>query len=524
MAEKRVAALCSFVVDLDRQHAGSASADRMSTIEQLFFDSQPWRRLGFLALFGYAVFLGLRFTPVAGSADASGYLNLARMLGEGRLTQPMRVPAGLEGVEWQHFTPLGFIAKTAESRELVPTYPPGLPLHFGAAGSVLGWTWGPLVVGVLGAVAAVWLVFALARELGLAPALAGASAVSLAVSTIFLFSAAQPMSDAISTAWCTGAIWAALRARRHLGWSAVCGTAFAVAVLVRPNNVLLLPALLLLLPWRWRAVAVFGAAGFPWAVALLAYQHYLYGDAWRTGYGAIWGIFSPRHVLPTLGFYVRWIPPMLPAAVIAVLAGWALPWRTRWRDLAGVAAWFFAFAGFYSFYLVTRESWWGVRFLLPSLPALLLLAAWGAQALVERWAKARREAWQTAGAAALGALALGFSAVWTGHFDLRGLRAADQPYVEAAAWLRAHAPAEAVVAAMQVSGSFYYYTGFPILRWDGTRPAEWRRFAAQFRATGCPVYAVLFPFEVERAFDQHMQDRWEKVAQIGSVGIWRLAP
>jgi hypothetical protein len=497
----------------------------MSNPNTSLFAPQPWRRLALLALLGYGVFLAVHFTPVAGSADASGYLNLARMLGEGRLTQPMRVPPELEGVEWQHFTPLGFIAKTAESRELVPTYPPGLPLHLLVGAWVAGWEHGPMLVGVLGALAAIVLVYFCARELEIPPPLAAGCAVSLAVSTIFLFSAVQPMSDALSTAWCAGAVWTALRARRGgVGWAVACGTAFAIAVWVRPNNVLLGPALALLLFGRWRASLAAGLAGLPWAVLLLVYQQHLYGDPLRTGYGSIWGIFGPEHVRPTLAFYAEWIPAMLPGSVVAMLVAWALPWRQRAREIAVLVVWFAAFAGFYAFYLVTREAWWCVRFLLPALPALLLLAALGLGGVLARLGR-RGSAWSTAGAATLLAgVSLVFSLRWTNHFGFSGVPESDRPYVEGAAWLREHAPANAVLVGMQVSGSYYYYTDFPVMRWDGVKQPEFDRFAARLRAEGRPVYAALMPFEIERAFGQHVADRWEKVAQIGHLGIWRLAP
>ena len=87
----------------------------------------------------YAGFLAWYHAPYAGSSDASGYLNNARLLLDGKLSTPVRVPEGLTAdiLPREHLLPLGFRLDAAQ-QNLLPTYPIGLPLHFAAAGLFIG--------------------------------------------------------------------------------------------------------------------------------------------------------------------------------------------------------------------------------------------------------------------------------------------------------------------------------------------------------------------------------------------------
>jgi hypothetical protein len=202
----------------ERLPAADLSADRTSH----WF---AW--LGLLGLAVYALIIGFNSTIAVGGSDSSGYLNGARLLASGRLELPVRIPAGLagqEGISPPRFEPLGFVAFEDSSR-LVPTYPTGFPLHVARASKLFGWSWGPRFVEIAGAIAAVWLCFAVGRELGLSRSLAGVAALILAACPVMLFSAIQPLSDMLACTWCLAAIWAALRARRAWGWAVACGAA-----------------------------------------------------------------------------------------------------------------------------------------------------------------------------------------------------------------------------------------------------------------------------------------------------------
>lgn len=68
---------------------------------------------------------------------------------------------------------------------MAPTYPPGLPLRMAAAGEIAGWDTAPFLAGPFAAIAALLLLFLLARELGLSPGLSAAGVALLASCPFF---------------------------------------------------------------------------------------------------------------------------------------------------------------------------------------------------------------------------------------------------------------------------------------------------------------------------------------------------
>ena len=91
------------------------------------------RLLPALGLIFYALFLGRFMGGFATGADQSGYLNLARLLGTGRVSTAMRCVPELRRDQVPLFTyvPLGF-NPNSDHLTLNPVYPPGLPLMLAA--------------------------------------------------------------------------------------------------------------------------------------------------------------------------------------------------------------------------------------------------------------------------------------------------------------------------------------------------------------------------------------------------------
>ncbi len=474
-----------------------------------------------LAVFG--VFLTLKTTSAAGGSDSSGYLNHARLLAEGRTRTETRFPPELGPAREQkilHFVPLGFMA-AADPAFLVPTYPTGLPLHFAAAARLLGWNVGPKAVLVGAALAAIWLCYLAAREAGLSPALAAAGAAMLGAFPVFLFCAIQALSDALATTWCLAALVCALRAGRGPAWAAACGAAFSVAVLVRPTNVFLAPALVVLLgPGLSRPVR-FGLAALPAAVWQLLYNYHQYGSPFATGYGNFLAAFSSAYGWPTFLHFARWLGAFLPSVVLVLpFAALAAP-ALRGRTLAGLGTAFAAIAGFYLFYDVSHDVWWCLRFILPVVPALILGALLGVEALARgpgaRWPRAFRPV----AAAALVAWAAASSWYWSRDLHVFLVQTYEQNYEDAARLAARELPADALVAACLFSGSLYYYTDRPVLRSDVVEPPDFARYVDGARRVGRPVCAVVFDFE-EEDLRGRCPGKWTRIGGYANVGFWRL--
>jgi hypothetical protein len=479
----------------------------------------PWIRwLGLVGLFGFGVFLSVYFHPVASAADASGYLNSAKLLAHGRLTTTSRVVPELKLSSTFQLVPLGFTCEPLDgSIRLSPTYPVGVPLQLAAAGLIAGWNLGPYLVCVGGSLAAVWLCYLTARELGLSPLSALAGAAALGLSPVFVFIAVQPLSDVQATTWCLAAAYCALRAHRApgRGWALACGGAAAMAVLVRPSDVLLFPTVVLLIG-RPRQLLAVALGGLPAAIALLAYQHHLYGDAFRSGYGSIFEWFHAGLFGPTLAFYATWLPAVLCPALLILAVAALGRWRERPRVISALMLWAATFGLFYAFYEATSADWWCLRFLLPALPAVILLGLLGAEHLFQRSPRRLRFC-----AATIIVWSTAASWYWGSRLHVLGQSRIDPTYVSITDWMRTQLPPNAVAMSMVASGAIFYYTDFPLLRWDCMPADEFKRHALTLQRAGRPVYAVLFEIERERAFAERLPGRWEKAQDFKAAAVWK---
>lgn len=481
--------------------------------------------LGLGALAAYAAFIGVHATTVAGGSDSSGYLNSARLLASGRLLDDLRVPAEFGApaqVDRMHFLPLGYFPY-AHTGQLTPTYPTGLPLHLALAGKLFGWRAGPLLVEILAAVGAVWLCYRLARELGLSVALAIAGAAVLATFPVFIFTATQPLSDTLATTWVLAALFAALRARKSRGWSVIAGAAFALAVLVRPTNLLVAPALLLLLGFDWRRLALCALGGLPGAGWLAFYNHQLYGSALRSGYGDdISAAFALAYGWPTALHFAKWLVLLLPAVLLPLPFAALIRRDLRSRELMALAVAFTAIAGLYIFYEVSHEVWWCLRFILPVVPVLILGGLLGIEALARGPGALRPERFRSAAALVLILWAAGNSWYWTRQLSVLMMKTYEQTYADASVAARERLPANAIVVSLAFSGAIYFHTDFPVLRWDQIDARGFARYAALARQAGRPVCALLFDSEENEAFQIRCPGRWTRLAKVGNAGLWRL--
>ncbi len=472
--------------------------------------------LAVIVLLGYGGFLGANFTPAAGGSDSSGYLNAARLIAAGHLTAPPRDLSGLTVSSATQLQPLGFIAEPARAR-LVPTYPLGLPAHLAIASTAFGWTVGPLLVGVGGALAAMLLCYFVARQLGLGWSSAAAGAVMIGAFPVTLFVAIQPLSDVLAMTWGLAATLAALHARRSLGWAVLTGAALAVAVLVRPTNLLLLPALIVLLG-HWRPLAAAALGGLPGAFVLGWCNHHLYGSPWQMGYGSVFEAFSSGYFWPTVLHFARWLALLLPGVLLVLPFAALRLARERTRFLLALLLWFVVPVTFYACYEFSHEVWWSLRFILPAVPALILAALLGLEALL-----ARRPRVIAAAATALAIWSVIGSVYWTRHFHSLLTKTYESAYAEAGRWAHDHLPAGAVVFSQADSGAIHYYTPFAVLRWDQVSADEFARHAAFLTRAGRPLYLIVSPAEETHVLGERLPARWQKVTLVAGRSIWLYA-
>lgn len=488
-----------------------------------------------LGLAALAALLSLRTHFVAGGSDSSGYVNAAKLFSEGRAVERIeplarfRLPDSLGNV----FTPLGF-AGGPRPGTMAPTYPPGLPLHMAAAALLGGWERAPFLISPIASACCFWLMFVLCRELGLSRGFALAGSAILLMFPPFLCYSLEAMSDVPATAWTLAAVVSALRARRHPNAAILAGAAFGVAVLVRPTNVLLLPALLIALPWRPGVLARFVAGGLPCLGVLLAYNAAVLGGPFRSGYGTLAGRVAFAYLVPNVRTYSYWLAvlfsPLVPLGLLASAADKRIPRRER----ALLLVWFGSFFIFYAFYEQFTD-WLVLRFLLPGMPAmiagaLLVTRYWLFQngALTDRrpdagQARTSRRLLPRAACLVMLGVVLAMSAWNVRRFYVLEAWRGERVYPETCRFAAASLPATAVVVSMQMTGALRYYTALTFARWDYIDPRRFPELRERVEAQGSRWYALVAPFERE-GLDRNLPGRWTQIGNHREYALLRLEP
>lgn len=461
-------------------------------------------------------------------------MNSARLMLDGRLSTPLALPVDLtsEALPRYYAAPLGFrLDPTGEN--LLPTYPVGLPLHFAAVGMFLGLEPATTVTCVAAALFFIVLLYFTSREFGVRSEWSMGLALCGAVSPLVIQYALQPMSDLVAAAWSLAVIFSAMRSSRNPRWAAAAGAALAMAVLVRPTNLLLVLPAALALPRRTTHWIAFILGGLPGGLFLAGYNHAVYGSILVSGYGSIGSLFGAEHVLPTLWHYATWLPVVATPLVFAAVA---LPWLSLdGRSKSVLLTWSGTVFLFYSAYTCTHETWWYLRFVLPALPAVGIAAALALQQIpFPTWFVGSHLLPPGATPSPSGNVrylrlpitvlfclaAVGWSVAWSRQLRATQIELDDRGYPLACRWASDHLPSEALLISYQMSGSLLFYNDRRSINFTFFTPEESARFTSWVNAQSRPFYAVLFPHE-EEILMKNIPGQWEPVTRIRQVSVWR---
>jgi hypothetical protein len=438
---------------------------------------------------------------VAGGADAYGYVSQAYGWARGTLPQGESLTISLPWPSGDaSLAPLGY-RLGPRPHTIVPTYAPGLPLIMAAATFIAG-ACGPFLVVPLCAALVVWLTFRLGRRTGGVPA-GLLSAIFVATSPVVVFQALWPMSDIPAAALWTGAALAALDDRRR--GALASGLCAAVGLLVRPNLPVVPLVLLAHLAFSWRGrerwirVALFCAAVAPAAIGIAVLNAAWYGAPWNSGYGAAAELYSAGNIVANLARYPVWLSqtqtPLLLLALIPFLPRFRADADARAVRLC--AALFLATLGCYLVYS-PFEEWWYLRFLLPAIPALLVLMSTGMVALGRRLPKP----WGGVKVAAVALLLLTFTMRFNQRHGMFGpLKDGERRYADVGVYIHEALPPNAIVFSVQQSGSVRYYGGRMTIRWDLIDRDWTARAAAEVERLGLHPYMVIEDWELPQMRD-----------------------
>ena len=136
-----------------------------------------------------------------------------------------------------------------------------------------------------------------------------------------------------------------------------------------------------------------------------------------------------------------------------------------------------------------------------------------------RWPRVFRPA----AAAVLVLWAAAIAVHWSPRLAVFEMRRYEQAYADGAGAALARFRPGALVVCSAFSGALYYYTPFAVLRSDQLQPADFTRHAERLQTADREIGAVLFESEATEAF-RRCPGNWTRVARVGNVGLWRLAP
>jgi hypothetical protein len=268
----------------------------------------------------------------------------------------------------------------------------------------------------------------------------------------------------------------------------VCG---GIAILIRPNLVPLgfvIGGYLLLRPgaaWGARLrdamrYAIGCAAG---CLAVAAVQQHFYGSPLSSGYGTAGDLFSIDRVWPNVSRYAAWLAqshaPLLALAVVA-------PFVVARPFAATGLAFVVVNAALYLPYL-TFDDWSYVRFLLPSVPVLAVLAMGTVQRLAGRAGPRAVPVVLSTAVLALVALQLREA----GARQVFHLAELESVFERAGRVVGTRVPQHALVVTSRFSGAVRFYASKPTLVWDVLDPAALDAALAFAREKGLEPFLLL---------------------------------
>jgi hypothetical protein len=435
---------------------------------------------------------------VAGGADSYGYVSQADrwLAGVVEAPEPAATRVPLPDADLV-FSPLGY-RPALRPHHTVPTYPPGLPWMMAVAKALAGagavFYVVPLFAGWL-----VWLAYRLGtafdgEHIGLV------AAALLVTNPTFLFQSLSPMSDVPAAAlWCatTLALW-----RGTPSGVVVGGLLSGLALAVRPNLfVLAVVATLWIVvsadDWRrgLRSSCSYVAAAAPAVCAVLTVNWRLYGHPFLSGYGDTDGLYAWANLLPNLRRYPEWLIETHGVLILAWMAmflplGFSNPRARRGFALAFVGSVWAAYLPYIAF-----EDWPFLRFLLPAMPLMLILAVVVWRDLLQRWLPANVA---SVGVVALCVVTMVYQLEFVRSNPIYTVRDHEQRYVGAAAAIATAEPNRAVCLAMLHSGALRYYKGCLTARYDWLPAGRLCESLETLRAAGLRPYIVLDDWELDQ--------------------------
>lgn len=456
---------------------------------------------------------------VAGGSDSYCYVHQAGVWAEAlTFSGPLQpIEPLVAEVPWPDaaltFTPVGHAPSPTVPGAIVPVCPSGLSIVMAPLVAAGGPRAAFLVLPFFAALL-VLATYAAGARFGIPVGLG--AAVLIAASPIFLYQSVQPMSDVPAAAlWVTAVACATGTGRRRL---VLAGLAASGAILMRPNLLplgVVIGAFLLARPertWRQRfeEAVTYASACAPGCAAVALIQWTFFGSPFSSGYGSFDSLFTTATMWPNLTRYASWLWQSHTAfIVLAFAAPLLLPGALSTTMLAMFAVNLLLYLPYLVF-----EDWSFLRFLLPTIPLLLILLVAVVESALRR-AGPVRPARALRSHAALALVVAGLA--WLFVAEARQgnafrLQAMEARFERAGEFVGERLPGNAIVLAAWETGSVRFYGGRKTIDWTALEPAWLERAIADLRTRGYEPF-LLFERSEESAF----RERFAAASPLGAL-------
>jgi hypothetical protein len=413
------------------------------------------------------------------------------------------------------FVPGGFVASETNPSASAPVCAPGFSILLAPLIMVGGRDALFLLTPIAGALL-VGVTFIAAQTIG-GPLAGAMAAVLVAASPATLYQVVQPMNDVTTAALWMGTFTALLRRRLTLA-----GLCCGLALLVRPNLLPLAFIASLAVVVRdfsagglaIRSVTRFVVATVPFGVLVLWLNHGLYGSPFRTGYGQLGQLFGWPAVPINAANYLKWlVDTHTPFPLLAFAAPFVLARDKRW-DTALAIGMILATCIIYFFY-TPFDDWSYVRFLLPAIALMVVLASAATVHLVTGAFSRAVGPNVNAGAVIVTIVTVSLATICVRTAADRlafTLKFLEQRYRSAGLVVRDRLPDKAVVLSVWDSGAVRFHGRKEALSWAGLDPAWLDRSVAWLDEHGRTPFILVESWE-EPAF----RSRFANDSDIGKL-------
>jgi hypothetical protein len=445
-----------------------------------------------------------RGTWAVGGSDSSCYALMAQAFARGQVqpSSPLALRAPWPDAS-RTLAPAGFLPAPRRADAASPICAPGFalalaPLH-AAVGSDGIFFVSPLAGGVL-----VWLAFALGRHLA-GPAVGVCGAIATASIPVLLFQVVQPMNDVLAAALWMLAIVSLVLPDPSRPWA--LGASAGLAVLVRPNlapAAVVISIWLLVMLWRrdgcsralLRAAVAIGMSAAPSAALLVWLHATLYGHVLHSGYGTLGELFAVSNLganAQNYGAAIWETERAFPLLGVLALVVAPRQHRALASSIVAVAA---TVATIYLLYRPFPE-WWYLRFLLPGLaPMSVLACATLAWVFARAWPSSRAG---PAAAVLVTAAITAFHVATPATEQALDLRRLERRFRTTGHLVRDRFSERAAFLTVWESGTLRYHAGRETILWDSLAPESLDEAVAWVASAGFDPFIVTEEWE-EPAF------------------------